>query len=131
MPVLLPPTSDDLLEPSSRPYFLWWADATVGDLRAHLVSPDADERAYWTGALLREANTRDVWLFVTPDDVRAQWPRLQRHLGRSRGLWAYLLGLKVSAWSVFGAPRSHETGTGTQPRTRGRARLAVYERERV
>jgi hypothetical protein len=104
MPLALPPTRADLLEPSSRPYFLWWADATVAELRRHLASSDAEERAYWTAALLREANTRDVWLFLTPDDVRAQWPRLQRYLGRSRGLWAYLLGLEAAAWPPTTAP---------------------------
>jgi len=98
MPPLLPPTSTDLLVASTRPYFLWWTDATVGDLRIHLASADAEERAYWTGALLREANSRDVWLFVTPDDARAQWPRLQRYLGRSRDLWAYLLDLETRPW---------------------------------
>jgi hypothetical protein len=98
MPLVLPPTSADLGVASCRPYFLWWTDATVGDLRGHLASADADERAYWTAALLREANTRDVWLFVTPDEVRAQWARLQRYLGRSRGLWAYLLVVEESPW---------------------------------
>jgi hypothetical protein len=98
MPLVLPPTSADLANASCRPYFLWWTDATVGELRGHLISRDAEERAYWTGALLREANTRDVWLFVTPDDVRTQWARLQRYLGRSRELWAYLLGLKTLPW---------------------------------
>jgi hypothetical protein len=98
MPLVLPPTSAELVEPSSRPYFLWWTDATVGMLRGYLASSDAAERAYWTGALLREANTRDVWLFVTPDDVRTQWALLQRHLGRSRGLWAYLLDLEARTW---------------------------------
>jgi hypothetical protein len=98
MAPVLPPTSNDLLEASFHPYFLWWTDATVGELRGHLASNDAEERAYWTGALLREANTRDVWLFVTPADVRDQWARLQRHLGRSRERWAYLLGLEASPW---------------------------------
>lgn len=106
MPGVLPPTSSDLAEPSSRPYFLWWTDATVGELRVHLASSDADERAYWTAALLREANTRDVWLFVAPDDVCAQWARLQRYLGRSRGLWAYLLGLEVGTWPPEAAHRA-------------------------
>ena len=27
MPLVLPPTSDDLADSSSRPYFLWWTDA--------------------------------------------------------------------------------------------------------
>jgi hypothetical protein len=71
-------------------------DATVADLRARLASPDAQERAYWLGALLREANRRDVWLFVSPDDIRAAWPDVLRHLGRRREQWGYLLGLDAS-----------------------------------
>jgi hypothetical protein len=94
----LPPTSPDLLDPATRPYFLWWTDATVADLRAHLASHDEGERAYWMAALLREANTRDVWLYVTPDSVRAAWPNIVRHLGRARSMWAYLLGLASPRW---------------------------------
>src|SRR5262245_19002834 len=60
----LPPTTDTLLDDNARPYFLWWTDVTVGQLKEHLASPDPEERAYWMGALLREANSRDVWLFV-------------------------------------------------------------------
>ena len=96
--MVLPPTSPDLLIPTTRPYFLWWVDATVADLRAHLASADLDERAYWMGALLREANSRDVWLFVTPDDVRALWPNLLRHLGRTRAQWAWMLQLPDLPW---------------------------------
>ena len=91
----LPPTSSDLLDDATRPYFLWWTDATVGDLHRHLEDPDPDRRAYWMGALLREANTRDVWLFLKPEDIRESWSRLQRHLGRSRAMWSWLLGLEA------------------------------------
>jgi hypothetical protein len=91
---VLSPTSDELLDDSARPYFLWWTDASVGDLRRHLIAPDSYERAYWMGALLREANTRDVWLFVTPDAIRSLWPQLERHLGRAHAMWAYLLGME-------------------------------------
>jgi len=94
----LPPTSPELLTPSSRPYFLWWTDATVEQFRGHLLDADPDRRAYWMAALLREANTRDVWLFVTPDQIRAEWPRLMRYLGRSREMWAYLLGMEKPVW---------------------------------
>ena len=90
---LLPPTQSALRDDSARPYFLWWSDATVGDLRARLDDPDADVRNYWLGALLREANTRDVWLFTTPAQIRAAWPRIGRHLGRTRSMWAWLLQL--------------------------------------
>ena len=72
---ILPPTSESLLDDTTRPYFLWWTDATVGKLKEHLAAPDPEERAYWMAALLREANSRDVWLFVTPGEIRTLWPR--------------------------------------------------------
>jgi hypothetical protein len=94
----LPPTDPGLARDDARPYFLWWTDATSGVLRHHLRSDDPEERAYWMGALLREANTRDVWLFVSPDDVRRLWPLLVRHLGRTRDMWAWLLGMPAPQW---------------------------------
>jgi hypothetical protein len=93
---MLPPTDTGLSDPRTRPYFLWWTDATVADFRDKIVSSDPAERAYWLGALLREANTRDVWLFVTPAQIRETWPDLKRHLGRRRELWAFLLDLDPS-----------------------------------
>jgi hypothetical protein len=97
-PRRLQPTTSELLDDSSRPYFLWWTDATVGQLKEHLVSADPEERAYWMGALLREANTRDVWLFVEAGDIRGLWPHLVRYLGRSRAMWAWLLELPIPDW---------------------------------
>ena len=101
----LPPTQSQLHEPDTRPYFLWWTDVTVATFRALLRSPDPAEGAYWLGALLREANTRDVWLFTTPSEIRRAWPRLLRHLGRSRSMWGYLLGLDAT-WPPLAAPRT-------------------------
>lgn len=69
---------------------------TAGRFRKLLASGDSEVRAYWMGALLREANTRDVWLFVRPEDVRSLWPRLVRHLGRARPMWSYLMGLDAT-----------------------------------
>jgi hypothetical protein len=97
-PIRLPPTTPALREDATRPYFLWWCDVTAGDLRCLVRSADLDERASWMGALLREANTRDVWLFVTVGEIRAMWPRLARHLGRSRAMWAFLLGENDPSW---------------------------------
>ncbi len=93
---VLPPTDTALEEPRTRPYFLWWTDATVAELRAHLACEDRGVRAYWLGALLREANSRDVWLFTTPEQIRDLWPELLRHLGRRREMWGFLLGLDPS-----------------------------------
>ncbi len=95
---MLPPTTEALRDPAHRPYFLWWVDATVADLHRNLSSEDTATRAYWMGALLREANTRDVWLFVTPADIAGLWPHLTRHLGRARERWAWLMGLPLLPW---------------------------------
>lgn len=91
---MLPPTSSDLLQDTTRPYFLWWLDVSVGELRTQLANSSGPEKAYWLGALLREANTRDVWLFTTPEEIRQYWPLLWRHLGKSRALWCHLLQLQ-------------------------------------
>lgn len=104
--VRLGPTTPELLRDDARPYFLFWTDATVGHLRAHLASADREERAYWMGALLREANTRDVWLFVTQAEIRALWPSLIRYLGRTRSMWAFLLGLPEPTWPPPEAKRA-------------------------
>ena len=100
-PGRLPPTSEMLLDGAERPYFLWWTEVTVKEFKDKLASDDDEERAYWMAALLREANTRDVWLFVTTDEVRALWPRLIRYLGRSRHMWAWLLQLPPPQWPPF------------------------------
>lgn len=93
----LPPTSDDLEHDDAPPYFLWWSDATVADLRGHLASSDAAERGYWLGALLREANSRDVWQFTTPSTIRKSWPHVRRHVGRARARWEWLLDIDRDA----------------------------------
>ncbi|MEM1033722.1 MAG: hypothetical protein AAGN82_25525 [Myxococcota bacterium] len=104
---MLPPTDPRLTEAETRPYFLWWTEATVADLRRHLRDADLDTRAYWMGALLREANSRDVWLFVTPEDIRSLWPRVVRHLGRRRDEWGYLLDLDATWPPTLASPAAH------------------------
>jgi hypothetical protein len=95
---MLPCTSTDLHLPHTRPYFLWWTDLTVAQFREKLTSFDTEVRAYWIGALLREANTRDVWQFVSPDEVRLLFPKLVRYLGCSREMWAFLLDVDLPPW---------------------------------
>jgi hypothetical protein len=74
-----------------RPYFLWWLDLTTEDFRRCLATSDPRSKGYYLGALLREANSRDVWLFTTPEEVRRLWPFVTPNLGRSRAMWAWLL----------------------------------------
>jgi hypothetical protein len=95
---VIPPTSDALRRDETKPYFLWWTDCTAAELRRHLADPDPATRGYWLGAMLREANSRDVWLFTSPAEVRASWPHLVRHLGKSRAMWAWLLEVQNPGW---------------------------------
>jgi hypothetical protein len=95
--IRLPPTTESLNRPDGRPYFLWWLDCTVEEFRDKLRDPSPETRAYYYGALLREANTRDVWLFVTPGQIRELWHLIERHLGKSRAMWAWLLDIDRTA----------------------------------
>lgn len=74
-----------------------------GRLRNKLREGDPSERAYWLGALLREGNTRDVCLFTSVAEIKALWPEVQRHLGRSRAMWEFLLDLTPEGVAPDGA----------------------------
>ena len=69
-----------------------------GGIEAIAALPDLARRGYWLGAVLREANTRDVWLFTTAEEIRSMWPHILPHLGRARAMWAWLLGLDEPIW---------------------------------
>jgi hypothetical protein len=73
--------------------FLWWDDVriTEEELREKLRSQDLVERGVWAGRLMREATLRDVWRFLSIDQILRDWPVLERNLGRRRGFWKYLL----------------------------------------
>ncbi len=107
MPILCPTPKENLLDAQGRPYFLWDVDLSLGAFRERLRTGSRTERAYWTGKLLRQAKPDDALQWVTSADVVELWPDLQRHLGRSRDFWAWLLelwGHKLVA-TTDGAPR--------------------------
>ena len=56
-----------------------------------LRDPDPAIRAQWQTCVLREARYEDVWGYVTLDDVLRDWDHIERHLGRRRAFWRYLL----------------------------------------
>jgi hypothetical protein len=89
----LPPTSPSVADATQKPYFLWWADISGAEFRQKLAQGSLEERAYWLGALLREANTRDVWLFTSVRQIVDLWPHVYKHLGRSKRMWSFLLQL--------------------------------------
>lgn len=83
--------STDLSLPSSIPYFLWDELLTVAELKQKLNSASAEERHRLLGKILREARDTDVWEFTTPKFVWEHWNELEKHLGRRREFWRFLL----------------------------------------
>lgn len=91
--------STSLDDPRARPYFLWdEPSTTVADFRAALGAAAPDEKARLLGKLMREARDEDVWRFTTLAEVRSLFSRIDRHLGRRREFWRYLL----AAWQQHG-----------------------------
>jgi hypothetical protein len=74
-----------------RPYFLWDVDVTEPELRERLRVADADARAQWQACVMREARFADVWEYLSLDEIQRDWPSIERHLGRRRAFWQFLL----------------------------------------
>jgi hypothetical protein len=84
---MLPPTSPRLLDPGAIPYFRWDDRMTLAQARVVLAGRSSSARDELIARILREANTRDVWLFLDWAAIDDAWPRIERRLGRARGLW--------------------------------------------
>jgi len=87
----LGPLSTNLDHADAWPYFLWDEPVTVAELRQWLRHPDRATRALWTARVMREARYPDVWRFIELGQVLDLWPLLERHLGRSRAFWTFLI----------------------------------------
>lgn len=82
----------DFDDPDAKPYFLWSEEMTVRELRQILAGEQGEFlQNMYIGRILREARVREVWHFLTPNDIVQHWDGIQRHLGRSKKLWTYLL----------------------------------------
>lgn len=95
------PLTTDLTRSDHRPYFLWDEDVSIAEFRQTLAVAKPRERARLIGKLMREARDTDVWTFVTPREVWAEFPSVRMYLGRRRPFWDYLL----NAWrrdGIFG-----------------------------
>jgi hypothetical protein len=80
-----------LESPDAQPYFLWDVPITVAELRQRLRHPEPRERALWMARVMREARYDDVWRFLSLRDVLEHYDLIQRHLGRRRRFWDFLL----------------------------------------
>jgi hypothetical protein len=87
---MLRPTGPRLLDSGAVPYFLWDTQQTVAEARRILGGPPSSERDEILVRLLREANSRDVWVFATWNQIDEAWPRIEHRLGRARPVWELL-----------------------------------------
>lgn len=71
---------------------------TVAELRTKLASASEEERTRLLGKVLREARDTDVWLFTTPQELVVNWKKIERHLGRRRAFWKFLM----TQWQELG-----------------------------
>ena len=90
--------STDIDNPTAVPYFLWDQPITVAEVRRRLAEGDDNERFYLIGKIMREARDTDVWRFTTPREVRDNWDKIARYLGRRRVFWEFLF----EAWESNG-----------------------------
>ncbi len=81
-----------------RPYFLWDVPEDEAGLREKLRGTDPDARAQWQAWVMAEARYDEVWRYLTLDEILRDWEHIQRHLGRSRPFWEFLL----NGWRELG-----------------------------
>lgn len=75
----------------ARPWFLWSVELSEDDFRARLRDPEPAVRAQWQGLLLREARWSEIWSYVRLGEVLSNWEHVDRHLGRKRAFWNWLI----------------------------------------
>jgi hypothetical protein len=84
--------SMDTEDPAAVPYFNWDAPVTNGDLRRTLREGTEEDRLYWIGRILREAQYWDVWRYISlRRDLVPRWDALRNRLGRRRAFWEFLI----------------------------------------
>lgn len=93
--MLCPTPVERLCDAQGRPTFLWDNDLTLSELKARLVSPDVEVRAYWIGTVMRQAKPDDALTLVAVSEMREHWPKLARYLGRERPFWEWYLAQVV------------------------------------
>jgi hypothetical protein len=70
---------------------LWDSDVTEAELRVRLAHPDPRIRAQWQGVVMREATFGEVFEYLTLAEIVRDFPDIQRHLGRRRRFWIWIL----------------------------------------
>jgi hypothetical protein len=89
--MLAPTPTDKLVDAQGRPYFLWDVDMTLAEFQNRLAKSSLPVRAYLVGKMMRQAKPDDALQFVSAQEIADLWPLLERHLGRTREFWVWLM----------------------------------------
>lgn len=83
--------SSNMKDLDASPYFMWDEPMSVRQLKDKLAHASVPEKIRLKSKILREARDTDVWEFLTPQRVAAEWSLLSPRLGRRRAFWEFLL----------------------------------------
>ena len=89
-----PATSAD----NERLSFAWDRVETAASLRHKLQCATPDEWIQLAAWILREAQPREVWQFLRPQEVARHLDELTPVLGRKKDFWTYL----IQTWRELG-----------------------------
>jgi hypothetical protein len=64
---------------------------TLAEFEKALRDESSPARAYLIAKMMRQAKPDDALQFVPPQQMADLWPAIERHLGKSRPFWAWLL----------------------------------------
>jgi len=81
-----------------RPDFLWDESLNRVNLKQLLESGDPEERLYYAAKILREARFEEVWDYLSPAFLAANWEKLHSRLGRKKKFWEFF----YSTWRADG-----------------------------
>ena len=78
---------------AERLYFFWDYNITDEDIQEILRSDNETEKVWVITRLLQSAQWEDIWKYITLDDIRENFGRIQFRTPDVRNLWAHALAI--------------------------------------
>jgi hypothetical protein len=74
------------------PNFSWDRKLTEKQIFSRLQASTGLQKILFVSWILREAAFKDIWKYVTPQEVWKQFGELKQFLGRRKAFWEFILG---------------------------------------
>lgn len=79
------------LSPDSIPSFSWDRNITCQQIRDLIDNGSKSKSNSTLSWVLREASMDEIWFFCTPEQVYNKLPLIEKHLGRRKEFFRYIL----------------------------------------